>query len=290
MHPERQFVYTTCYGGDTSYWLAAAWLLSIEHNSVPPFSFDVAVLTDKTGEQYLQSFCDQLSYRVKILTTPSPKRHIQATWARYNISNHCDLRAYSHILYLDPDVWVNADLTPLLAALATATKSTQPLLAYRDNPNGPINVLSQTGQIYYGGLMFARHDPDNKHLNTAGFSTGVLFFRNCPEVFSLFADAQPFAKEFFRASLTKPPHFYRCDQPSINYLAITRGLVDTSPMDALVSNNPSPTDTAPLCHFCGGIGNPNKARKIATFAAHLHSKPKQWDNLSALLHDNISNS
>lgn len=277
----RRFLfYTTSFGGTTNQWLLASLLVSINHNLKGTPLFDVIVVTDDEGARVLRELLPTMSLSIEVIVASAPNQRYGPTWVRYMIHALADLTPYTHVLYLDPDIWVASDLNSFFVKVARQATKRQPLLAFKDSNTDPKALNSDVGLEFYGGLIFEQKGMLERFASCHGFTTGILFFANTPRIEALFKDA-PIAFKRFRRSNDGLKKFYKCDQPYVNFLAISRGLVNLGPLDSLVWNNPSGQDAgkATFFHFCGRIGNPDKPDKIATFVHELPTQPAEWAKL-----------
>jgi lipopolysaccharide biosynthesis glycosyltransferase len=157
--------------------------------------------------------------------------------ARLMIFDH-DLSAYSKILYLDTDILVNEPLKPLFNIDLDPTK----LYALEEG------VISHK---YYGGeTLFDLTQIDG---NTTAFSTGILLFKNSPEMKQLFSEINSrIDLDIYEKKMPIPECL---EQPYVNYCAIIKEQYNNQALKTLVQNNPiGITQGVPVYHFPGGPG------------------------------------
>lgn len=280
----KLLVYTTCFSDPTTYWLTAAMLASLELNSPGRRAFDVLVYTDESGKAFLDTLAPTLANPPELIVGRRRTDRFNAAWTRYELFDIADTSGYSHILYVDPDVWVNADVNGLAQRKADFFEGETQLLAFRDSNEAYRLVGSEDGMKFYGGHIFQREGKLSAFANTPGFSTGVMFFKNTPQMQLVFREARTLAKRCLSWGI-KLPGFYRCDQPYMNYLASTRKLVDVHRFNDAVYNNPGSPDVGShmFFHFTGGIGGQNKPQKLGAFIEKLPVLPANWPALSTSL-------
>jgi lipopolysaccharide biosynthesis glycosyltransferase len=147
---------------------------------------------------------------------------------------HIDL--YDNILYLDTDVLINNDMNLLFKQEIDKTK----LYAIVE---GTINGC------YWGSDLFDLTKVDN---SITGFSSGVLYFKNSPEIRELFSVIKNHIQTYVGQHHSYPEGV---DQPFFVYNAITRNQYDNQFLLEFGENNPTGNENKKIIyHFPGGIG------------------------------------
>ena len=158
--------------------------------------------------------------------------------SKIKIFDH-DVSAYSKILYLDTDVLVNEPLKPLFDIDLDPTK----LYALEEG------VVSHE---YWGGEtpLFDLTQIDG---NTTAFCTGILLFKNSPEMKQLFEEMNArIDLDIYEKNI---PISGCIEQPYVNYCAIMKGQYNNQALKLLVQNNPTViTPGISVYHFPGGPG------------------------------------
>lgn len=176
-----------------------------------------------------------------------------AACARLHIFEYPNIHQYQTILYLDTDILIKKDLSPLF---------TEPL--------ADVLYGTESGTIeskHFGSQFFDFGTVDR---NTTGLNSGTLLFHNCTAIRDLFARINAHIQEYTGV----PP--YALDQPFINFHAIRDKLYNNTFLNKHVSLYEDVTvvanyDTASICHFSFPIGNSDHkyARMEAFFKAEL---------------------
>ena len=196
---------------------------------------DVIVLTQS-------DFKDEILRVSEGLPNVSTKIHVvdnlfESGRARLMIFDY-DLSAYSKILYLDCDILVSEPLKTLFDIDLNPTK----LYALEEG------VISNK---YYGGeTLFDLTQIDG---NTTAFSTGILLFKNSPEMKQLFSEINlRIDLDIYEKKMPVPECL---EQPYVNYCAIMKKQYNNQALKTLVQNNPiGITQGIPVYHFPGEPG------------------------------------
>jgi len=159
-----------------------------------------------------------------------------AACARLHIFEWPEIEKYEKILYLDTDIIIRRDVTPVFSF---------PITKLYGVPSGTLANKNFGGQLFDLSLIDG---------NTAGMNSGTLLFPCTHEIKYLFGQILKDIDAYTEA----PP--YALDQPFINYQTFMSGLADTTALiphvslyeDALEVDN---EDTACICHFSFPIGN-----------------------------------
>ena len=108
----------------------------------------------------------------------------ESTWSRYDIFSWIDIDNYDNILYLDTDTIVSGDPSILFSLIS---KSISPVLS--------IEAKSSFDKVFHGQSLYKLYKKDFSR--SKQFCTGVLLFKNCPEVKNVFQDVGLFLGGLF---------------------------------------------------------------------------------------------
>ena len=155
---------------------------------------------------------------------------------------------YGKILYLDTDVLINSDINALFDLELDDDK----LYALEE---GKIDFF------FWGDNFF---DFENIDKNTTAFSSGVMLFKNTPQIIELFENIND---HIWYTLNTDQSRILFYDQPFIVYNAISRGKYNNQLLKGLVENNPGEVSLKTIvCHFPGTVGDvESKANKMKTY-------------------------
>ena len=220
---------------------------------------DFLVLTTRDFEAAIQRISTILDIpiRIQFCDDAITNNAEQATYFRYRIFDYENINQYKKILYLDTDIIVQNDLTPLFE------------LDIEDR----VHAMSE-GTIehsWHGGTFFDFTTIDK---DTKGMNSGILFFRNTDTVKQIFQDVRNHIQQLKDAGEHIPGPG---DQPVFNYNCIKRGAQDTVLMDkygCIYCVDPPPPPMSPtdviLCHFVYPIGDAlHKRDRMAKHVTHL---------------------
>lgn len=202
-------------------------------------SFDILVVTNKDFEPLVQELSVKLNLSLKIFCIDFTTI-FQAACARLYIFDYENINKYTKILYLDTDIIIKKDITPVFNI---------------DLEGRLYGIESGTIRSPSFGCQFfdySKISPD-----TPGLNSGTLLFKNCQVIRDLFLRIQNHIIEHTKAGIQIP---YCMDQPFINYHAIKDGLYNNVYMNQYVSlyeDNEIPTNSeiSSICHFSYPIGN-----------------------------------
>jgi len=229
-------------------------LLGILLKSMIVFSrydtFDFLIMTQEEFLPYVNELENELHIKLKTFCIPCTSI-FQAACARLSIFDYPLIEEYSKILYLDTDIIIKQDITPVLE-LDIDDK----LYAIQ---SGTINSPS------FGVYFFDFNTIDK---NTTGINSGTLLFKNSDTMKTLFLNIREHIKEYTDAGR---PMLYCMDQPFINYGAIKNNLHNNELLNPHVSlyednNEVTNYETSSICHFAYPIGNfHHKYYRMANF-------------------------
>jgi len=236
----KNLIYAAVFN-DAKYFELLRILLSTTKFFSKTDAFDILVLTDAALAPKVRALGRQLQLPVFVWIT-EPKGLQDALCARFTIFGYPDISGYDRLLYLDTDIVIQGDLTPLFDQ-----EIEDKIYAL---PEGTIE------HEYHGGWFFdfATIDKD-----TPGMNSGILLFKNTETVRGIFAAVNAHSKQRSDAGETMP---ITGDQPFLNYHAIRNGHQDTQLLTkyALIyCMDPPPPPSAPttvtICHFVWPLGD-----------------------------------
>jgi hypothetical protein len=163
---------------------------------------------------------------------------MEAACARLNIFDYEHVGQYDTILYLDTDVLVNSDVNVLFQQKIATDK----LYAVEED------IIECS---YFGGERYFDFSKIDK--KTPGFSSGVLYFCNSPEMRSLFSLIKAHIHDDI---YVKKNTIDTCmDQPFIVFNAINENKYDNQFLKSYVEMRPTAiTKERIIYHFSGGPG------------------------------------
>lgn len=224
-------------------------LLSLRFYST--YSFDILILTSPDFQSNIQSLADRLDIPCKIHCIPCASI-FEAACARLHIFDWPEITNYDKLLYLDTDILIRRDLTPLFSFELDD--------CLYGIPSGTVKSLHFGGEFF----DFSTIDP-----STPGMNSGTLLFPQSTAIRNLFSRMILHIKAYS----SKPP--YALDQPFINYHAFSSQMCNTTLLipyislyeDTLHVDN---ADTALICHFSYPIGNfEHKYARMSEFFKNL---------------------
>ena len=201
-------------------------------------TFDILVLTNPDFQLQIDELSKTLDLKIKTMHI-NITTIFQAACARLRIFDYPGLSEYKNLLYLDTDIIIKGDLTPLLEV-----ELEERLYGIQEAIIGMPNF----------GKQFFNAETD---FSIMGINSGTLLFKNCLTMRDLFSRIRGHIAAFTDSSQPTP---YALDQPFINYHAIKDGLYDNNALNPYVSlyeNADTVTNyaTSVICHFSFPIGN-----------------------------------
>jgi hypothetical protein len=216
-------------------------LLDLLLKSVKVYStsenFDILVITNWNFKKIIDDISLSLGLKVQIFCLDFTT-FFQAACARLFIFDWPKVSKYDKILYLDTDILIKGDITPIfelpLKDLLYGIES-----GTIDSPN-------------FGSQFFT----GEKDKNTTGINSGTLLFLNSDTMKDLFFRIRCHIEKFTIEGNIPP---YCMDQPFINFHSIKDSLYDNVllvPFVSLYENSEILNyDTSLICHFSFPIGN-----------------------------------
>ena len=154
--------------------------------------------------------------------------------ARLDIFSLSSVSNYNKILYLDIDILIKHDIRVIF-----------------DLIKDDILYVLEEGNIdhdsdFWGKTLFG--DEIHNYIDKTAFTTGILLFKNCPQIKDLFCK--------IREDTNNRPHFFDChDQPYIVYNAFKYNLYNNKILKTYAVNNDTNIHSNKVIHhFPGGPG------------------------------------
>lgn len=201
--------------------------------------FDFLIITGPEFKETVANLSRTFKMNIQIQTFDFTTI-FQAACARLFIFEYPEIDQYEKILYLDTDIILKADITPVLH------------LEISDLLYG---IESGTiGSLSFGAQFF---DLSKVSEATPGINSGTLLFKNSQIIRDLFSRIRVHVDEFTESGQKIP---YCMDQPFINYHAIKDSLYDNKLLNPHVSlfegsDQVDNYETSSICHFSFPIGN-----------------------------------
>ena len=227
--------------------LAALLLKSIRFFSTTD-AFDILLITQAEFKKEAEELAAILPIKIHYMSCTSI---FQAACARLRIFEYPDIWKYQTILYLDTDIIIKKDLSPLFS---------EPLEDVLYGLECGTITSNSFGRQFFN---FATIDG-----NTTGMNSGTLMFNTSDTIRALFARINAHIAEY------KDTVPYTMDQPFINYHAIKDKLYNNTFLKTHVSLYEGETvdnyDTSTICHFSFPIGNSgHKYNRMAAFMKRI---------------------
>lgn len=232
------------------------------------YNFDILIMTTPEFESDIYEICKSLNIYCLVYTLPL-STIFQAACARLSIFDYDYISAYNKILYLDTDIIIKAEVSPIF--------------------NLPIKDLlyglgcGNISSPSFGSQFFDFSKIDGA---TVGLNSGTLLFKNSLVIRDLFSRIRGHITAFTDSKLGEP---YCMDQPFINYHSIVNGLSNTTllePYISLYEGNDSVTnyDTSIICHFSYPIGNfAHKYERMKSFLYRILQSVSNNNYISELI-------
>ena len=221
-------------------------------------SFEFLVLTSPDFKEGINEISEKLGLKINLMFI-NLSTIFEAACARLRIFDYSEIHKYNNILYLDTDIIIKGDLTPIFSLNIE-------------------NKLYGLGHGEISSLNFGKQffNVTNTDFNTSGINSGTLLFKNCLSIRDLFSRMRGHINAFTDSGQAIP---YTMDQPFINYHAINDNLYDNKTLIPFVSLYEKEDEvqnypTSVICHFSFPIGN----------FAHKYYRMKMF--LINLLNDN----
>lgn len=233
---------------------------------------DILIVSSSAFKPLIENIASQYAFSFKycILTISTLFESASARLKLFNY-NDIDLSLYEKILYLDTDILINNDLNTIFNL---------------DIDSNKIYALEEgnIGHEYWGGQFF---NFTKYNRNTLAFSSGILYFKNTPEIKSLFDKILNHIKDFISSKQYSIP--ICLEQPFIVYNSIINEQYNNTLMKSYIENNPSIVkENIIIYHFPGGPGNfISKIDKMTVFYPKLINRQYLRNNDKNLqIHNN----
>ena len=230
--------------------------------------FDFLIITGPNFKETVENIGKTFSMNIRIQTFDFTTI-FQAACARLFIFEYPEISQYEKILYLDTDIILKADITPIFKL------EIEDLLYGIES--GTLNSAS------FGSQFFDHSKIDG---SKPGINSGTLLFKNSRAMIDLFSRIRGHIDAFTDSGVAIP---YCMDQPFINYHAIKNKLYDNTLLNAHVSlfeGNDEVTnyETSSVCHFSYPIGNfGHKYNRMKKFLEKILSERGKTEPVPQLL-------
>jgi hypothetical protein len=254
MDKRKNLVYLTVYGKKDYLKLFNLLFVSLVLTKSNRNQFTLLIMTAPSFKNEIFKIVSAIKTGNEILVWANVEKPeiFDAAFARYQIFSFSDIHEYEKILYLDTDILINGSLSEIFANKLSDGK-------IYCLPEGD---LARDSEDFYGRSLFI--ESGYKHcLSEAGFTSGVILFKNNQAVKKIFEEVLALGYGHRETGRT----FYCFDQPYLNLLATSRELIDLKLLVKYMINNPvSVTDGFLINHFPGGPGNfGSKFSKMSKF-------------------------
>jgi len=221
---------------------------------------DIAVLTDHTPEEIAAMLPAFDRPRVSVLRCDARDRWAFMA-ARYMIADWADAWLYQPLLYVDADTIFDADIAPILRAIACSDRMSAPVEVF-----SPLRTAASVGA---GLLQLDGCDPRSMH----GFNSGTIGIPNLAEhAATLKLIATIIANN---AALKGRDSLTFADQEVANYVSYKIGRFDTSLLSPYVKvgwDTSVPRDNRHgILHFWGVTGSQERADAMAAYLQALEA-------------------
>jgi hypothetical protein len=209
----------------------------MKRGHINPATTDILIMTSPEFKPLIKDTLEYLEFNFQYHILPL-KTMMEAACCRLNIFDYEHIEKYDTILYLDTDVLINSDVNVLFQQKIATDK----LYALEE---GDIECG------YFGGERYFDFSKIDK--KTPGFSSGVLYFCNSPEMRSLFSLIKAHIHDDI---YVKKNSIDTCmDQPFIVFNAINEKKYDNQFLKPYVEMKPTAlTKERIIYHFSGGPG------------------------------------
>lgn len=221
-------------------------------------TIDFLVFTTYDFSEEIQEMSNTLNIPISMKFFCFPTIH-ESAYARLYIFDYEQISSYETILYIDTDIVVQNDLTPI----------------FEDQIEDKVYAIGE-GTIeheFHGGWFFDFTTIDK---DTEGLNSGILLFKNSPTVKKVFRETIAHIKKMELENENMPECF---DQPFINYHLIHNRIQDTTAICKyalkywVIELPPTAPTTISLCHFVSPIGNaPHKMKRMLDHMASIFNK------------------
>jgi len=224
---------------------------------------DFLIMTSQDFREDVNTISKKLQIPLNIQIIDINILHGHAVFARCHIFDYKYIDLYDKILYLDTDITIQGDLTPVFE-LAVENK---------------VYALDE-GTIeheFHGGQFFDFTKIDK---NIQGINSGIILFMNTDKNKEIFNNIR---NHLISYKAENKPWPMCIDQPFINYHFIKEGCVDYKirKYSEIYCIDPPPPPTTPtdvvLCHFVWPLGN--AAHKMNRMVSHVNHMLNNYLNV-----------
>jgi len=218
--------------------------------SFNPETTDLLLLTNPSMADTLREKVATLGFQLNMMCI-NITGTFDAAAARLYLFKYPNISYYNTILYVDADILVTSNINTLFDLPIESG------IIY-----GPEDC---TLDSYFHGRQFYS-DPPQVDLTQPAFCSGILLFKNCPEISNLFEET---LKHIYVDIVVNRNNIPGClEQPYLVYNAAIRKMYNAKLLNTYIRQGGVETieDGVVLCHFCGDIGNSNpKKIRMETF-------------------------
>lgn len=252
----RPLVFFTAFGDEA---ILAQLALSVRSLvTFGRYDGDIAILTDRSDDAIARLLPTLDGARIIVLRS-DPRDRMAYMASRYAIADWPGAPAYQPLLYVDTDTIFDADITPMLEAIACSDRMAAPV-----EPASPLRSWAPVGS---GLLALDGCDPGFVH----GFNSGTI---GIPNVAGHAATLRLIGRIIANHALLKGrdalPHG---DQEVANYVAFRTGTFDTALLSPFVRvggvGGVAPDRRRGLVHFWGVPGAAARVQAMDAYLAAL---------------------
>ena len=210
-------------------------LFSIKYNVKELTNVDILILTEKALEPSIQNISTLLDIPFHIYLLEGVKTASEASTTKLNIFEYPNIHKYNRLLYLDTDIIIQHDISPLF---------TEPL-------EDRLYAVEEgiIGEAFHGSWFF---DFNKIKRNTPAFNAGVFLILNTTTMNGIFKDVL----NYMNKSILNKHQMAPCyEQPYLNYFTISNSRQDTTFMkqyiklDNPLRISPKPREEMPIIHY-----------------------------------------
>jgi len=204
-------------------------------------TFDILIITQDSFYKDIATLSATLDIPLFIHCIPNCDTIFQAACARLRIFDYPSISEYAKIFYLDTDILIKKDLSPL----------------FEEELDEVVYVISE-GTIGEPNLGKDFFDFTKFSPSLPGVNSGTLLFKNTEKIKELFTKILTHIQTHVAASLPIPAC---ADQPFISYNLINESMYNNTLLPPFISlygaeeNMVTNDDTSIICHFSFPIGN-----------------------------------
>jgi lipopolysaccharide biosynthesis glycosyltransferase len=266
-------IYTSLFYQESYLELLRLLITSIfERGNINNETTDIVIMTSSEFKPKIEKIVAPYNLPIKYFLF-NINNVMESSMCRLNIFDYENINRYKNILYLDADILINNDVNKIF--------------------DFPIqNKLYALEEDTIGGYHFGREFFDYTvfNPNLSAFNAGVLYFKNCEEIKSLFDDTRNHIVNWFAQG---NPVLTCFEQPFLVYHTFLKGLVENQVMKQFVVINPENIDDKIIYHFAGTPGqSQNKQTQMSVFInkiraywanTNIRETYKEFDNRNEMI-------